>query len=252
MEIGDWARAESLLNQAIEAAPDDAEPRRYMAEALWHRGAASQALEQIEQAVELDDRDASLAVRSGEMLLAAGQTENAMMRAELAIRLDPKLSSAWALRGRVFWKRNEADRALADLQRALQYAPENPELLLDVAVLYRQRGQAARSLASIHQLLDTYPPGEEPQMPLYLEGQILAELGRPTQAATSLIAACRRGPPNADIYCQLAEAQAASGDYSAATVAAQQALAIDASHQASRELLRRMAAAAGPVEPQRR
>ena len=64
-------------------------------------------------------------------------------------------------------------------------------------MLYRQLGQPARALATLHHLLDTYPPGEEPQLSLLLEGQTLADLGRPTQAAESLHAAVRRGPPNA-------------------------------------------------------
>jgi tetratricopeptide (TPR) repeat protein len=252
MEIGQWAQAESLLKQAVEASPNDSEPRRYLAEALWHRGVGDEALEQIEEAVKLDKSDASLTVRAGEMLLAVGSTDQALAHAEQAIRLDPKLASAWALRGRVLWQMGERDRALADLQRALQFAPDNPDLLLDVAVLYRQRGQPARALATLHHLLDTYPPGEEPQLPLLLEGQMLAELGRPGQAAESLAAAAGRGPPNAEVVYQLAQAQSAAGDDVAAAATAQQALAIDASHEASRQLLIQLAGRASPAEPQQR
>jgi tetratricopeptide (TPR) repeat protein len=252
MELGHWAQAESLLKQAVEASPKDSEPHRYLAEALWHRGAADEALAQIEEAVKLEPSDASLVVRAGEMGQAVGSTDKALASAEQAIRLDPKLASAWALRGRVFWQMDERDRALADMQRALQFAPDNRDLLQDVAMLYRQRGQSARALATLHHLLDTYSPGEEPQLPLLLEGQTLADLGRHSQAAKSLAAAVRRGPPNVEVYYQLAQAESAAGDYPAATAAAQQALAIDASHAASRQLLVQMASSRGPSEPQRR
>ena len=50
-------------------------------------------------------------------------------------------------------------------------------------MLYRQRGQATRSLTTLHHLLETYPPGEEPQSVLMLEGLTLLDLGRPQQAA---------------------------------------------------------------------
>ncbi len=252
MEMGQWAQAESLLQRAVEASPKDSEPHRYLAETLWHRGAADEALTQIDEAVKLDPSDASLIVRAGEMLQAVGSTSKALSHAEQAIRLDPKLASAWALRGRIFWQLDQRDRALADLQRALQFAPDRPDLLQDVAVLYRQRGQPARALATLHHLLDTYPPGEEPQLSLLLEGQALSDLGRPAQAAESLAAAVRRGPPNAELLYRLAQAQSAAGEYPAATGTAQQALALDASHEASRQLLVQLASIATPADAQRR
>ena len=243
IEGGQWERAESLLRQAVEASPNDSEPHRYLAEALWHRGAADEALAQIEEAVKLDPSDASLIVRAGEMSQAVGETGRALACAEQAIRLDPKLASAWGLRGRVFWQLDQRDRALADLQRALQFAPDSPELLQDVAMLYRQRGQPARALATLHHLLDTFPPGEEPQLSLLLEGQTLADLGRPNQAAATLAEAVRRGPPNAELLYHLAQAQTAAGDNRAATATAERAVAVDASHEASRQLLNRLVAA---------
>jgi tetratricopeptide (TPR) repeat protein len=252
MEMGQWAQAESLLSRAVEASPNDSEAHHYLAETYWHRGAADAALEHIEEAVELDPSDAPLLVRAGEMRLTVGSVNRSLEYAEQAIRSDPKLATAWALRGRAFWRLGERDRALADLQRALQFAPENPDLLQDVAMLYRQQGQPARALAALHHLLDTYAPGEEPQLSLILEGQTLAELGRPSQAAESLAAAVRRGPPNAELFYQLAQAQSDAGDYSSASAAARQALVLDASHEPSRQLLARLASIAGPETLERR
>jgi tetratricopeptide (TPR) repeat protein len=245
MEMGDWGQAEALLRKANDASPKDAETCRYLAEALWHRGAADEALVNMDQAVRLDPLDASVVVRYGEMLLSVGDVQHALAQAENAIRLDPRSSAAWALRGRVFWQANQTDRALADLHRALEYAPDNPDLLLDVAVLYRQRGQQQRCLTTLHHLLDTYPPGEEPQLALMLEGYTLAELGRPRQAADSLLAATHRGPPNAEVLYHLAQAQMASGEYAAASDSAQRALALDASHAGSRQLLSELATRSG-------
>jgi tetratricopeptide (TPR) repeat protein len=252
METGQWERAESLLQAAVETSPEDAEARRYLAEALWHRGAAREALAQIEEAVQFDPADATLAVRAGEMNLAVGANNEALAHAEQALRLDPKSASAWALRGRLFSRLNQPDRALADLQRALQYAPSNQEILLDVAMLYRQRGQPAQALSTVHHLLDTYPPGGETQLALLLEGQALVELARPRQAAESLLAASTRGPANPEVLYWLAQAQSSAGDYAAATTTAQQALAIDNSHQPSRQLLAQLALLTAPADLQRR
>ncbi len=210
MEMGQWPQAETLLRKAIAASPADATTRQHLAEALWRRGATQEALVQMEAAIRLNDSDASMTVRAGEMLLATGSTEKALERAEQAIGLDPKLAAAWALRGRVRWHQNQMDRALADLQRAIQFAPDQADLLFDVATLYRQRGQHSRCLTTLHHLLDTYSPGEEPSTTLQLEGLTLLELGRPREAAQSLLAASERGEPSADLLLQLAQAERAA------------------------------------------
>jgi predicted Zn-dependent protease len=89
-------------------------------------------------------------------------------------------------------------------------------------------------------------------MALILEGLTLMDLQRPHQAAEVLLAAAHRGPPNADMLYYLAQAQSAAGKYAEATSAAQQALAVDGSHQQSRQLLAQLAAQPDPAEPQRR
>jgi Flp pilus assembly protein TadD len=242
MELGDWAKAESLLERAVEASPVDSTSRYHFAETLWHRGATEEALLQIEAAIRLDGTDAAMFVRAGEMALATGATDRALARADQAIRLNSKLSTAWALRGRVYAKMGQTDRALADLQRALQFAPDDNGVLLDVAALYRQQGQHDRCLATLQHLLDTYPAGEEPQLALWMEGLTLNDLGRPRQAAERLAAASRQGPPNADILFYLAEAQVAAGQSEAATAAARKALEVNPTHEPSRKLLTELAA----------
>lgn len=252
LEMGNWGEAEMLLRKAMQSSPNDPETRRYLAEALWHRGAADEALREIEAAVGMDPDDAALHVRAGEMLLAVGDVQPALRHAEQAIGNDSQLGSAWVLRGRVYWQMNDLERALADLQRGLQYAPNNPEVLLDLAALYRQRGEPARTLTVIHHLLDSYPPGEEPQLALLLEGLALVDLGRTGQGIESLTTANQRGPRNAEILFRLAQAQLANGDPIAASDTAQQALAIDATHEQCRQLVAQLAHATASGATSRR
>jgi tetratricopeptide (TPR) repeat protein len=252
VEAGQWDQAEALLRKSIEVSPADAVSRRYLAEALWRRGAFEDALVQIEAAVRADETNPLLVVRAGEMLLATQSSELAVARADEAIRLDPKLAAAWALRGRAFWQMKQVERALADLQRALDFAPHDREVLIDIAGIYRQIGQPTRCLTTLHQLIDTYPQGQAPQQAMLLEGITLKELGRGRQAAESLLAAARAGPPNADVLSQLAQAYDSLGDYAAATAAAQEALAVDANHAPSRALLTQLASRPASPEPIRR
>src|SRR6185295_1723741 len=172
--------------------------------------------------------------------------------AEQAMRLDPTLAGAWALRGRCFEKMNLPDRALSDLERAVELAPDRSDLLLEVATMYRRRGQNTRCLTAIYHLLDTYPSGEEPQSVLVMQGQALMDLGRPQQATDAFLAAIQHGPPSADVSFLLAQSYSAAGRATEASATAQQALAINGSHEPSRQLLAQLAAQTGPAMPQRR
>lgn len=252
MEMGQWQQAEDLLRKSLEASADDASTHRSLAEALWHRGAYQEAMAQIELAIEHDSRDANTHVRAGEMALAMGAQGTAITHAERAIRSDPKLASAWALRGRCFLRMNQPERALADMNHAVELAPQNADYLLDVASIYHQRGQSARCLTTIHHLLDTYSPGEEPQSVLMLQGLVFLDMNRPQQASEALALAAQRGQPNVDLLYHLARAYTAAGEAELAATTAQQALALDASHQPTRELLSQIATRSQPDDVQRR
>ena len=86
-----------------------------------------------------------------------------------------------------FWQLKQSDRAHGRPAEGPGFAPDSPDVLLDVAIIYRESGQPERCLTTLHQLHDTYPPGEEPQSVLVLEGLALIDLGRPQQAIESLI-----------------------------------------------------------------
>jgi tetratricopeptide (TPR) repeat protein len=252
LESGQPQQAEELLKKSLAASPDDASAQRYMAEALWQRGARAEAVTHIEEAIRLERTNATLAVRAGEMSLASGRTDAAIDYAEKALRLDPKSGSAWALRGRCFSRLNQPDRALADLQRAVELLPQNSDLLLEIAQIYRKRGQNVRCLTAVYHVLDTYSPGEEPQSVLTLQGVTLLDLGRPQQASEVFVAAIQRAPPSADLYSFLAQSYANAGRVAEATEAAQRALAIDGTHDRSRKLLALLASRAEASDTQRR
>ncbi|HVT26821.1 MAG TPA: tetratricopeptide repeat protein [Lacipirellulaceae bacterium] len=252
LEAGQPQEAEELLKKSLAASPDDPTAHRYMAEALWRRGASGEALSQIAEAVRLDPTNAAVAVRAGEMSLASGRRDQAAAYAEQAIRLDPKLASAWALRGRCFMQMKQSGRALADLQRAADLAPNDPDLLWQVASIYRQRGENERCLTALYHLLDSYSPGEEPQSVLVMQGQTLMDLGRPLQASDAFLAAIQHGPPSADLCYYLAQSYSAAGRTADATAAAQRALAINSTHAPSQQLLAQLASRTATAAPQRR
>ena len=75
---------------------------------------------------------------------------------------------------------------------------------------------------------------------------------RPQQATDAFLAAVQHGTPSADLYFYLAQSYSAGGRVTEATGAAQQALALNSSHEASRQLLAQLAARPEPDPSQRR
>jgi tetratricopeptide (TPR) repeat protein len=246
LERGEQPKAETLLAQAVNACPVDAEARRHYAEALWRRGAQQEAMTQLEEACRLAGEDASLWARLGEMRLAGGQSELARQAAETALNLDPRLANAWAIRGGVMRATGQACDALADYLHALSYAPNDRAILREIAELHRQLNQPAQALQALQTLAETYPAGEEPDQVLHLMGLAYVALGRYEDGVESLSAAVRRGRPTAEMFCQLGEAQLLAGHPPEAAEAARQALALEPQHQASRSLLQRIELAQQP------
>lgn len=252
MERGQWEQAESVLSQAVKACPTNPDAHRAYAEALWNRGAPHQAIAELQQARQLDPEDATLYARIAEMHLGIGQLGLALRNAQEAIDLDPKLAAAWAARARVSGAVGQPAEALADYQRALGLEPGDPQLPLEIAEVQWQLGRPDRALAALQGLAERYAPGEEPQRLLYLQGLAQMSLGRPGEAVESLSRAAGRGQPTAEVLYRLAEARLLAGQSCEALQAAQQALALDPTHQASRRLVERLELARRPGDPRPR
>ncbi len=248
MELGQWDRARAVLDEAVTTSPTDADARRHLAEALWQTQSRVEAVAHMEAAVKIDPRHAPTVVRAGEMLLDIGDIDQAEQRAEQAISLDSTLAGGWALRGRVARQRGSSKRALADLQQALRYSPHQTDVLLQIAEVQYELGRPQRCLSTLHRLLDIYPPGQEPQHALWLEGLAYSAMDRHQDAVESLAAASQRGSAPAELLYQLASAEHATGQTSAAANTARRVLAINAQHEPSKVLLAQLQGFADPSQ----
>ncbi len=240
MERSQWQQAETLLAQSVKACPGDVDARRSYAESLCHRGAKTEAIAQLLAASQCAPEDATLRVKIAEIQLELGHVDMASETAQLALDLDPKLASAWAVRGRVKRVQGQLRPALADLHHSLSLEPGNRGVQMEVAQLYGQLNEPQRALTMLKNVIDSYPPGEEPQEALYLEGLTYLTLGRCDDAVESLTAAKRRGGATPEILCRLGEAELLAGQPARAAAAAQEALALDPNHGPSRELIGRL------------
>jgi len=240
MQQDDWARAETLLAQAIAASPSNVEARRHYAETLWKRGSQRAAVHQLEAILATDADDPTLHVRAGEMYLAMRDYPRARRHAETALGLDVDQGAAWALRGQIHRAEGDIRQALADLHRALSHSPEDARLLLALAELHRDSNQPQRALATLEALADVYPPGEQPPEVLYLRGVTYHALARYDEAAERLRAASLRGKPTTQILHALADAEHRAGHPAAAAATLRRALDLDPQHSPSLALLEKL------------
>jgi len=253
MERGKWDEAETMLSQAVQQCPVDPDARRAYGEALWHRGAAREAVEQFEQAIANGRQDGALAVMAGDVYLATGDTESARRKANQAIQLDPRLPQAWALRARAELRDGRHRAALADYHRALAQAPSDTLILRETAELYQSLGEGRRALTTIEKLVETYPPGEVPPETLALFATALSGQGRHQDAAEQLRAVIDRGGPNAEILYRIGEAEMLAGNHHRAAEAASRAVTLNPAHVAARQLQQRIQASlSGPDRAIRR
>jgi tetratricopeptide (TPR) repeat protein len=246
LDAGDWTTAEQRFSQAVETCDSDPNAHRQYAEALWHRGRQTEALAQLDQAIRLSPDDDTLLVRAAEMRLASRDMTAAKQDVRSAIDINPRSPSAWMLAGRIEAAGGHQRDALAAFHRALSFAPESRETLLELAECYRRLGEPERALMNLQTLADTYPPGEEPRQVAYLEGLALAALGRQRDAVDALAQAAASGPPDAELLCGLAEAEARAGLADEAWRDVQRALGVDSRHAASRRLAAQLGLARQP------
>lgn len=240
LERGEWQEAEAMFAQGLKVCPQDPDARRYYAETLWHRGAREEAVAHLLDAGQQAPDNAAIRARIAEMQLELGQVNLALQTVQHALDLDPKLATAWAVRGRIKQAQGQLRESLSDLHRALDCDPSDRDIQLEIADLYRRLDQPQRALIALQSLADSYPPGEEPQQVLFLQGLAYSALSRYEDAAETLSAASTRGEPNAEILCRLGEAELLAGRPSRAAAAAREALGLAPAHQASRELLGRV------------
>lgn len=244
MEQSDWDAAEQSLYAAVESCDIDPESRRHYAEALWHRGDRTAAVEQLADAIRLSPDDATLYVRLAEMRLDMNQLAQASALADDAVDLAPDSAAVWALRGRIKHCANLPDEALGQYHRALSLAPSDTDILLELANLYSELGQPRRALSNLNSLAALYPPGETPAAVLARTGMAYESLGRHDEAAARLAEANSRPDATAATFAQLAELQLNRGRFAEARQTAAASLARFPQNTAAHQLVQRIDAQA--------
>jgi tetratricopeptide (TPR) repeat protein len=165
----DLARAETLLERAVNSCPTDIDARQHYADVLWKRGSKVEAVAQITKALELSPADVGLCLQGGRMYMDLGLLDDADRLSDDAVLNAPQSAEAWHLHGQVALARGRPADALADFHRALAVAPDDRKVLRDTAEIYRMLDRPQRALATLAILGETYGPNQVPAEVLALD-----------------------------------------------------------------------------------
>ncbi len=200
----DLARAEGLLERAVNSCPTDIDARQHYADVLWKRGSKVEAVAQIAKALEFAPGDVGLCLQGGRMYMDLGLLDDADRLSNDAVLNAPQSAEAWHLHGQVALARGRPDDALADFHRALAVAPDDRAVLIDTAEVYRRLDRPQRALATLAMLGETYGPNQLPAEVLVLEGLAQEALGRPDDALASYRRAREKGDASPQTAARIA------------------------------------------------
>ena len=239
---GDSARAEAAFQRALKAAPDDARLRTAVAVAQLARGDNAPAVAQLEAVAQRDSgTQADLALISAR--LRQKDLPGALKAIDALDRKLPKQALPLVLRGRVHVQQGDKAAARASLDQALQRQPGHLPALVTLAALDVQDGKPAVARQRFESLIKAEPQNQPARMAL---AELDRRLGAPDAALVAQLKdAVRANPAEPAPHLALIERLLASGDGSAAQVAAQDATAALPNDPAVMDALGRAQLAAG-------
>ncbi len=274
-EIGDAERREVLrgLDEAglLEpGASDPADGSYGAALARIRRGDVEGAVAIVAARVAAAPGDVPALTMLGATLFLAGRVEASAATLEHAVALDPGAASAWSHLGNVRRRQQRESEAAACYERARAVDPAHFDATCNLAALRAGQGRAEEAIALWQEARERHPAAPHPSVSLarfHAErgdlaaaesvlretiarartgaelhnalGVVLAQANRADDARQAFRTAIDAGGRLVAARLNLAQLEAAAGDWSAAVELAREALALDPRHSAARVLAAR-------------
>jgi tetratricopeptide (TPR) repeat protein len=177
LKLGRFADAREPLERAVAFLPRDSAAQINLAGCLGQLGLHKAALATLERAAQLKPGDAAIGYNKGRALEALGRTEEAERVYDDVLSIDHRLMPALSARAALLAARGDWIGALADLDRALANRPDEAALKLRRGVLLLQQGDWMRGLADHEARLEIAGERYAPNLPRWqgepLSGRLL-------------------------------------------------------------------------------
>lgn len=130
--------AQSILANALSAAPNDAELHYLNAQLLGREtGRAREVVAELERAVELRPSYSEARMELGTLLLRSGNYQGALTQFEAVSRLNPTLPAVQLNLGDAYRSLRRWQEAKAAYDRVLASSPNMPEVYFNIGLMYR-------------------------------------------------------------------------------------------------------------------
>jgi tetratricopeptide (TPR) repeat protein len=221
---GEWDRAETYFEQALEVDPSSPDIHYWMGEAYRRSQHPTEAMSEFATTVNLGAGFAPSYLGVAYLDLAAGKPNDALDQAGRAIELDPNFAEAYLLRADLLARKGDSQGAFENLQRAVQVAPQNALALALLGGMEVTQGNldAAWRDATRSQALD--PTELESYLAL---GRAYLAMGLPKEAVSQLLVYTVYESGDAAGWTDLGDALLASKDFGSADDAFAAALRLD-------------------------
>ena len=148
----DMARAESLVGQALAAAPRSTSVHWAKGQILRAQRRYVEAIPEYEAVLASNRNSARALFTLGQCKLFAGSIEETIPLIERALRLsprDPRPGVGYAMTGLVHLLQSRTDEAVAWLERARNTAPAHAQMRAWLAAAYALRGETERAATEL-------------------------------------------------------------------------------------------------------
>jgi tetratricopeptide (TPR) repeat protein len=177
LKLGRFAEAREPLERAVAFLPRDTAAQINLAGCLGHLSQHEAALATLDRAARLKPGDAAIAFNRGRTLETLGRTDEAEHAYDEALSIDHRLIPALSARASLLAARGDWVGALGDLDRALASRPDEHALKLRRGELLLQQGDWSRGLIDYEARLDIAGDRYAPALPRWqgepLDGPLL-------------------------------------------------------------------------------
>lgn len=177
-----WQDARQAMEQGLELAPDFAGLLNSYGNLLDDMGEADAAVAALQRAVALSPDSNDYLINLGIVAINAGQFDVAEDALGRAIRAAPAVARGWSVLALLEQQRGNSGLAMELYRRAISLNPDDVRSRHGLAILLRQ---ADRSPEALNEAEDALRQGAVPPETATLRAHLLADVGRPEEAAAA-------------------------------------------------------------------
>jgi predicted O-linked N-acetylglucosamine transferase (SPINDLY family) len=154
---GQWAEAEALYRQVLDAQPNHADAQNNLGILLAHRGDWKGAETVFRGALQTQPNSAPAWVNFGNVLKEQGRHDEALEAYGAALRLNPNLPDACNSLGNVLKERGKIEEAIEWYRRAIAIRPNYAEVHGNLGSALREQGRLDEAAAACRRALELAP-----------------------------------------------------------------------------------------------